>query len=74
MKNRLIDIRELSEWLGVGTHTLYNWVWQRRIPFKKLGRCVRFGVDEIEEWLLARSTMGSAQEVEGASNATLPER
>jgi excisionase family DNA binding protein len=60
MKSRLINISELSEWLGVARGTLYNWVYQQRIPFKKLGRCLRFAVDEIEEWLCNRSTIGSA--------------
>ncbi len=60
MKSRLIAIDELSEWLGVATGTLYNWVYQQRIPFKKVGRCLRFAVDEIEEWLRRRSTMDTA--------------
>jgi excisionase family DNA binding protein len=60
MKNRLIDIRELAEWLGVAVGTIYQWAYLRKIPFKKVGRCLRFAVDEIDEWLLARSTMGSA--------------
>ncbi len=48
MKSRLIDISELSAWLGIATGTLYNWVNQHRIPFKKVGRCLRFAVDEID--------------------------
>jgi excisionase family DNA binding protein len=60
MKNRLINITELSQWLGVAVGTLYNWVYQERIPFKKLGRCLRFAVDEIEEWLRNRSTLEEA--------------
>ena len=60
MKGRLINISELSEWLGVATGTLYNWVYQQRIPFKKVGRCLRFAVDEIDEWLRRRSTIETA--------------
>ena len=60
MKTRLINVDELSEWLGVATGTLYNWVHRQRIPFKKVGRCVRFAVDEIEEWLRRRSTIETA--------------
>ena len=60
MDNCLIDINELSRRLSIAKGTLYNWVSQGRLPFKKIGRCVRFDWDEIEEKLLGRSTMDSA--------------
>jgi excisionase family DNA binding protein len=60
MKSRLIDIKELSQWLGVAEGTLYNWVNERRLPFKKLGKCLRFAVEDIEEWLRVRSTLVEA--------------
>jgi len=55
----LIDVKELSARLSIAKGTLYNWVSQGRLPFKKIGRCLRFDWDEIEEKLF-RSTMGSA--------------
>ena len=60
MNNCLIDINELSRRLSIAKGTLYNWVSQGRVPFKKIGRCVRFDWNEIEEKLLGRSTMDSA--------------
>jgi excisionase family DNA binding protein len=60
MTNRLININELSAWLGVATGTLYQWVYQKRVPYKKVGRCLRFAVDEIDEWLRRRSTIETA--------------
>lgn len=60
MTNCLIDINELSRRLSIAKGTLYNWVSQGKLPFKKIGRCVRFDWDEIEEKLLGRSTMDSA--------------
>lgn len=60
MDNCLIDINELSRRLSIAKGTLYNWVSQGKLPFKKIGRCVRFDWDEIEEKLLGRSTMDSA--------------
>lgn len=47
----LIDIKELSRRLGVAKGTLYNWVYLRRIPFVKAGRCVRFDYQEVLETL-----------------------
>jgi excisionase family DNA binding protein len=56
----LIDIIELSRRLSIAKGTLYNWVSQGRVPFKKIGRCVRFDWDEIEKTLLSRSTIDAA--------------
>ena len=47
----LIDINELSRRLSVARGTLYNWVYLRRIPFVKAGRCVRFDYDQVLETL-----------------------
>ena len=60
MPKTLIDVKELSLRLCIARGTLYNWVSQGRVPFKKIGRCVRFDWEEIEEKLLRRSTMDSA--------------
>ena len=38
----LIDIDELAAQLSVAKGTLYNWVYLRRIPYIKAGRCLRF--------------------------------
>ena len=43
----LIDIDELSRRLSVAKGTLYNWVYLRRIPYIKAGRCLRFDADEV---------------------------
>jgi len=56
----LIDVKELSKRLCMARGTLYNWASQGRLPFKKIGRCLRFDWDEIEEKLLGRSTMEKA--------------
>jgi excisionase family DNA binding protein len=59
MPRILIDVNELSQRLSIAKGTLYNWVSQGRLPFKKIGRCLRFDWEEIEA-MLARSTMGTA--------------
>lgn len=46
-----IDIQELSEMLGVSVNTIYSWISQRKIPYIKVGRLVRFDVDKVEKWL-----------------------
>ena len=55
----LINIDELSQRLSIATGTLYNWVYLRRIPFIKAGRCVRFDYDAV----LAALRQGTLEEV-----------
>lgn len=46
-KTSLIDINELSRRLSIAKGTLYNWVYLRRIPFVKAGRCLRFDFAQV---------------------------
>jgi excisionase family DNA binding protein len=56
----LIDINELSRRLSVPKGTIYNWVYLRRIPFIKAGRCLRFDADEVIQSLPHSATMDLA--------------
>jgi excisionase family DNA binding protein len=47
----LVDVSELSRRLSIAKGTLYNWVYLRRIPYVKAGRCLRFNPDEVLESL-----------------------
>lgn len=47
----LLTIDELAAELGLAKTTLREWCWQKRIPFVKLGRAVRFRRADIEAWL-----------------------
>lgn len=56
----LINIDELAARLRIAKGTLYNWVYQRRIPFVKLGRALRFNPAEIERIVERSSTLEKA--------------
>jgi excisionase family DNA binding protein len=47
----LMTVREASQFLKVSPSTLYGWVWQRRIPFVKVGRALRFERRDIENFI-----------------------
>lgn len=47
----LIGIDELSRRLSIAKGTLYNWVYLRRIPFIKAGRCLRFDYNAVFQTL-----------------------
>lgn len=48
---RLMDVNELSAYMGVSVNTLYGWVSMRKIPYIKAGRLLRFDPQDIESWI-----------------------
>jgi excisionase family DNA binding protein len=47
---RFLDIDEAAELLSVSKRTIYGWVQQGRIPYRKAGRRVLFLESELLEW------------------------
>jgi excisionase family DNA binding protein len=47
----LISIEDLAVHLGVSVRHVRRLVSERRIPFHKWGRLLRFDVDEVNVWL-----------------------
>ena len=46
----LVSIKTLCQMLDVPEKTIRTWVYKRVIPYHKLGKLVRFNVDEIRNW------------------------
>ena len=57
--NSLFTIESLAKFLNVSPATIRDWVYKRQIPFKKLGRLVRFDPLDIQKWLEIRSYNGN---------------
>lgn len=51
IKILLLNIKEISEYLGVSVQTIYDWVYKEKIPYHKVGRLLRFDLNEINEWI-----------------------
>ena len=47
----LITVQDAAKFLAVSTSTLYGWVYQRRIPFVKVGRSLRFELAELQKFV-----------------------
>lgn len=47
----LIDSETLAARLGVGERFVRRLVEERRIPYLKIGRFVRFEASEVESWI-----------------------
>ena len=52
----LLTVPQAAERLGVRPSTVRFWIWQRRIAFVRVGRCIRIG-DETIDALIARGTV-----------------
>jgi len=48
---RLLTIEQVAEHLGVEVRHVRRLVAERRIPYIKWGRLLRFAPDEIAEWI-----------------------
>lgn len=54
IEKRFIGVSECAEYLGVKTATLYAWTYEKRIPYVKMGRLVKFDLKELEGWIKDR--------------------
>ena len=54
-ETKLLNIDETSAYLGIKKPTLYSWVFQKKIPYIKVGRMIRFNVNELLLWLEEKS-------------------
>jgi excisionase family DNA binding protein len=51
----LLSVRELAVLLNVSEAMVRSMVFRRVIPFKKIGRLVRFKKSEIDSWVTERT-------------------
>ena len=51
MEKRFVSIKDLAVYLGVSEYTVKSWVYQDRLPCKRIGRVVRFDIKEINDML-----------------------
>ena len=53
----LIGIKEAAKCTNLAVDTLYKMVSQRRIPYIKLGRALRFHPKQLEAWIHQQTVM-----------------
>lgn len=47
----LLDINQAANYLDISVSCLYTWVSQKKVPYIKIGRCVRFDSGDLQGWL-----------------------
>jgi excisionase family DNA binding protein len=60
LTRRLLDIQEVAEYTGLSVHTLYTMVSQKRIPYVKVGRLVKFDLGMLDGWIKQHTVMPMA--------------
>ncbi len=54
---RYVSVKEAAEYINFAVPTMYTMVSQRRIPFVRLGRTVRFDLRQLDEWIKKHTVM-----------------
>lgn len=50
-ENQILTVREAAKLLRISVRTLQKRVSQRTVPFKRIGKCVRFSRDQLLGWI-----------------------
>ena len=50
-EKRLFTVDEAAYYLGLTKTTLYTWTCQKKIPYVKIGRALRFDRAELDTWV-----------------------
>lgn len=50
-KKRLINKEQLAKYLDISIHTVNAWVSDRKIPYVKMGRSVKFDLKRIDKFI-----------------------
>ncbi len=53
LEDRWLSVKEICEYLGVSSDTVYRWIEFHKMPTHKMGRLWKFKKDEIDEWVKA---------------------
>ncbi len=51
MDNEFLNIKEVSQYLGIKISTLYFYVENGDIPHYRIGRLIRFKKQEVDQWM-----------------------
>jgi excisionase family DNA binding protein len=57
---RFITKKEIAHHLRIGVRSIDNWMVQGLIPYIKIGRAVRFNIQQVEEHLNRVNSFNSA--------------
>lgn len=53
MNSRWLSVQEIAVHLGASRDTVYRWIEDRKLLAHRIGRCWKFKLDEVDEWVRA---------------------
>lgn len=53
MIRKYMSVYELSRYLGVSKNKVYDMIKKKEIPYYKISNCIRFSIEEVEDWNLS---------------------
>jgi excisionase family DNA binding protein len=48
--SKLLTPDEAAKYLGIAKVTLYGMKYKKKIPYRKVGKLLRFDEDDLEKW------------------------
>ena len=57
---RLLPLNEMAALLSVSNRTLYYWVTRREVPFRKVGKHIRFCPSEVLEFFKEKTQQSAS--------------
>jgi len=70
IRKNVLNEREAAQFLGVAVQTLRNWRSQRRgVPYLKIGRAVRYRLEDLENFISDVRIVPEASECGGQGHA-----
>ena len=51
MEKRYLKVMEIADYLSMSKPSIYRYVEERKIPYCKIGKTIRFDILEIDKWL-----------------------
>ncbi len=58
MADRWLSVEEIAQHLGIKKDTVYKWVKNRHMPAHKVGRLLKFQVNEVDMWVREGKAVG----------------
>jgi excisionase family DNA binding protein len=63
MEQRFLNTKEVAKYLGLSEATIRSWIKSYKIPFSKMGRCVRFDITKINLWVKTKECKDVAEDI-----------
>ena len=53
---KLLNVKEVAEILGLEISTIYDWVYRRKIDYVKVGRLLKFNPEVVQKFIETHTT------------------